>query len=568
MKPANISEIISIESYLITLVKVSGGEMRKAGLLLFSTFLLIAPLAAQTVTVSLPSGGDVAMGSLMQIAWTSTGVSGGFRIQLIRPGGGLVGLLMPNVAGSPQSWTVAAPALVGEQYRIRVRALNDSATGESAVFTVTSGDPVDPGGKPTLRLQSPNGGETWPSGGMRSITWTTANWSGNVQLSLHQNGVSKGIIAKSLSSAQGSYPWAVGTTDKGLAAAGGGYSVLISRIYSDMKPHAALADKSDGDFAIGFPAPDQTAPLAENIQVSVPEDGRVFEYGTDFCINKGRCVSVPIQWVAGGKGPFQVDLMEGGNVNMPLAVTDLQASGTTHSAKFLFTTQNSKQGWYRIRVRSTDGKTGGLSGKFQLKFRLWNIEIAPSIKNRFFYQNPEGSVAFVNIITTKYCPDIPGFSRVGFFNSINSPTTRGGYKIYYNGVIFRSRIIFDLSQFQKLKGHFVMAKLLVIKHTQGAHVVRGVNPMDPADCDVRFFILAEPWPGADFFAIPGNLIQNFPGGAPNYFDIPEWAAAWARGASPNYGMLLVGAMEKMNHDNQDCINYYKIHLQVQFQEEE
>jgi hypothetical protein len=542
--------------------------MRKAFLAVAIIVLWLAPLAAQAVTVSLPSGGDVAMGSVMQIVWTSTGVSGGFRIQLTRPGGGLVGPLMNNVAGSPQNWTVAAPALVGEQYRVRVRALNDSAAGESAVFTVISGDPVNPGGKPTLQLLSPNGGESWPSGGTRNITWTAANWSGNVQISLYQNGVSKGVIA-SVPSEAGTYPWTVGTISKGSIGTGAGYRVHVSRVYSDMKPHAALVDASDGDFSIGFPAPDQTAPLAENIQVSVPEEGRVFEYGTDFCINKGRCVSVPIQWAAGDKGPFQVDLLEGGNVKMPLAVTDLQASGTTHSAKFLFTTQNSKQGWYRIRVRNTDGKAGGLSGKFQLKFKLWNIEIAPSIMNRFFYQNPEGSVAVVNKITTEYCPDKPGFSRVGFFNSINSPRTEGGYKRYYNGVVFRSRIIFDLSQFQKLKGHFSMAKLLVIKHTQGAKVVRGWGlPKDPADCDVRFFILAEPWPGADFFAIPGNLIQNFPGGAPNYFDIPEWAAAWARGASPNYGMLLVGAMEKMNHDNLDCINYYKIHLQVQFQEEE
>jgi hypothetical protein len=543
--------------------------MKRTFLLVMVLFLLVASLAAQTVTVNSPSGGDVAMGSVMQIAWTSPGVSGGFRIQLIRPGGALVGALMNNVAGSPQNWTVAAPALVGEQYRVRVRALNGSAAGESAVFTVISGDPVNPGGKPTLQLLSPNGGENWPGGDMRNITWAAANWSGNVQLSLHQNGVSKGIIA-SVPSASGTYPWAVGRTDKGPAASGGGYRVLISRVYSDMKPHAALADKSDGDFSIGFPAPDQTAPLAENIQVSVPEEGRVFEYGTDFCINKGRCVSVPIQWAAGGKGPFQVDLLEGGNVKMSLAVTDLQASGTTHSAKFLFTTQNSKQGWYRIRVRNADGKAGGLSGKFQLKFRLWNIEIAPSILNRFFYQKPEGSAgASLHQITTQFCPDRPGFTRVGFFNSFQSGTTRTGYKGYYDGVVFRSRIIFDLSQFQKVKGHFLMAKLLVIKHTQGAHVVRGgVHPMDPADCDVRFFILAEPWPGADFFAIPGNLIQNFPGGAPNYFDIPEWAAAWARGASPNYGILLVGAMEKMNHDNLDCINYYKIHLQVQFQEEE
>ena len=56
-------------------------------------------------------------------------------------------------------------------------------------------EPPQPGGKPTIVVTSPNGGENWRSGVTKNITWNAANWTGTVRLELWQNGVDKGDIA-------------------------------------------------------------------------------------------------------------------------------------------------------------------------------------------------------------------------------------------------------------------------------------------------------------------------------------------------------------------------------------
>jgi hypothetical protein len=555
----------------MTIERLKGGEMKKARLVVLSTLLLIAPLAAQNITVVSPNGGEtLTLGQNGAIVWTAPGVTNNVKIQLIKPGGALVDVIAPSLApgSSPYSWIIgqtgSGTATAGS-YKVRISTLNGAVMDESDnSFTLADAvEPPEPGGAKTIVVTSPNGGESWPSGGMRNITWTTANWSGTVRLSLTQNGVYKGAIAKGLPSAPGAYAWEVGTTDKGSAGIGEGYKVQVSREYPGMTPHALLADSSDISFVIVLPRPDQPTSLAENIQVSIPEEGKAYEYGTDLCINQGRCVRVPIAWVSSQPGPFQLDLMDGGHVALSLLVhNDPPASGTTYSTKFLFTTQNSKPGWYRIRVRSTNGKASGSSGKFQLKYKLWDLTLQPKVMNKYHKQTKRYEyIGTLNSSGTGTSfQEKPGYIRIGFENHYDS----SGSTYSYLGFLFRSRVIFDLSQFKNRKGYFKEAKLQIAgresHHTAPANI-------DMSDCDVRFFILAEPWPGGDFFAIPGNLIQNFPAGAPNDFDIPEWATAWANGASPNHGLLIAGAMEKMNHDNLYCVNYYKLQLKVQFQEE-
>jgi hypothetical protein len=343
--------------------------MRKAFLWIGILALVVVPLAAQTVTVSLPSGGDVAMGSLMQIAWTSTGVSGGFRIQLIRPGGSLVVLLMPNVAGSPQSWTVAAPALVGEQYRIRVRALNDSATGESAVFTVISGDPVDPGGKPTLRLLSPNGGK-WTYASTQNITWA-ANWGGKLKLELWSNGSLKGIISDGVDAASGSFPWVVGQLQGGVPVEQtGGYSVRAVRKYAASKwtpiPRTPLQDETVSFSIVGSL---KTDALPKIVIVS-PGSDRTFYYG-----DNGRPVEegvkIPFEWNSLLPGVFQLILCDetGHPIRKVLELSPESQLGPNKGVNVLFRPADTPIGVYRVKIQTEDLKHSALTAKFTIKVK-------------------------------------------------------------------------------------------------------------------------------------------------------------------------------------------------------
>jgi hypothetical protein len=186
-----------------------------------------------TITVTQPSGGSLTMGCPVQITWTASGVSSNVKIQLIRPGGGLVGPLATDlpVGSSPFSWTVAAPAVVGEQYRIRVHAKDGTADGESAIFTVTA-----PGPAASLSLQSPHGGESWEIESTQPITWTAFNIAANCRLVLLKNDQVQGTIRDSFAPGQGagSWNWHVGDYQGGPAPAESGYKVRIETVSGDV----------------------------------------------------------------------------------------------------------------------------------------------------------------------------------------------------------------------------------------------------------------------------------------------------------------------------------------------
>jgi hypothetical protein len=112
--------------------------MKKASWFSFLALAAAGLVLGGTITVTHPSGGSVAMGSHCPIAWTASGVSVNVKIVLVKSGGTAAGVLANNLApgSSPYDWTVAAPAEAGQQYQVRVRAVDGSVMGMSPVFTV------------------------------------------------------------------------------------------------------------------------------------------------------------------------------------------------------------------------------------------------------------------------------------------------------------------------------------------------------------------------------------------------------------------------------------------------
>jgi hypothetical protein len=79
----------------------------------------------------------------------------------------------------------------------------------------------------SLQVLSPDGGERWPLGSRRAITWNAQGVSGSVKIILRRNGVKVGDIAAGVPASGGSYDWTVGALLNGSAPAGEGYSVRI-----------------------------------------------------------------------------------------------------------------------------------------------------------------------------------------------------------------------------------------------------------------------------------------------------------------------------------------------------
>src|SRR4030042_2439371 len=137
-------------------------SMKKALLLVVFAVFAMGTIQGATITVTQPGGGDVTMTCPVQIAWTASNVNSNVKILLRKPGGALIGTIANNLPVSPglYNWTVAAPAVVGESYKIHVRATDGSAEGASAVFTVKAAASPSPACG-ALKLVSPMDGAQW-----------------------------------------------------------------------------------------------------------------------------------------------------------------------------------------------------------------------------------------------------------------------------------------------------------------------------------------------------------------------------------------------------------------------
>ncbi len=88
----------------------------------------------------------------------------------------------------------------------------------------------------SIKVLSPDGGESWPLGSERVITWQAQGISGSVKIILRRGGEKVGDIAASVPAAQGSYTWTVGTLLNGSAPAGDGYIMRVKtadNLYGD-----------------------------------------------------------------------------------------------------------------------------------------------------------------------------------------------------------------------------------------------------------------------------------------------------------------------------------------------
>jgi len=108
--------------------------MSKIGLIATAIVFLLPPLAAQTITVTSPNGGEtLASGSAGQIAWTAVGVSQNVKIILLHEDGSRYAVITRERAfgASPYPWTVGqtvdgmAPA---GNYKVRVSTIDGTVT--------------------------------------------------------------------------------------------------------------------------------------------------------------------------------------------------------------------------------------------------------------------------------------------------------------------------------------------------------------------------------------------------------------------------------------------------------
>jgi hypothetical protein len=124
-------------------------------IILIALCTLALGLPAQNLTITAPNGGEtLTLGQTVQITWTANNVSQKVKLQLIRGGGALVGLIKGNLNATPSSftWTIgqtdSGTATADTNYKIRIRtadnALEDASNGTFTIAAASTPPPPPP----------------------------------------------------------------------------------------------------------------------------------------------------------------------------------------------------------------------------------------------------------------------------------------------------------------------------------------------------------------------------------------------------------------------------------------
>ncbi|MBN1695038.1 S8 family serine peptidase [candidate division WOR-3 bacterium] len=155
------------------------------------------------ITVTSPNGGENwYIDSLNNITWTSSGTSGGVKIEYSSDNGASwsdVVVSMPDTGIYP--WTI--PNTPSDTCLVRITDTIGSPSDTSdAVFEISH--PI-----PDIAVTSPNGGEVWYIDSTYDITWTSFATSGGVKIEYSIDSASSWTDVIVSMPDTGAYPWTV-----------------------------------------------------------------------------------------------------------------------------------------------------------------------------------------------------------------------------------------------------------------------------------------------------------------------------------------------------------------------
>jgi len=151
---------------------VGGPDLSQNG----SRDAFVAKINEISIAVTSPNGGEILyVGLTKNITWLSAGKVGNVRIEYSTDSG----TSWMEIVGSTEnngtySWLVPDAASTTCLVRISEAEDGDPSDTSNAAFTISNA--------PVIIVTSPNGGESWPVGSAKNITWLSAGGVGNVTI--------------------------------------------------------------------------------------------------------------------------------------------------------------------------------------------------------------------------------------------------------------------------------------------------------------------------------------------------------------------------------------------------
>ncbi|MDP6861177.1 MAG: Ser-Thr-rich GPI-anchored membrane family protein [Candidatus Marinimicrobia bacterium] len=220
------------------------------------------------ITVTSPNGGEnIERGNTYGITWDSENLSGNYvGIQLYISGSQIANITGYTTDDGYYDWSIHTGQTESNMYQIKIYDYYDDSVYDLSdnYFTIEAATP-------SITVTSPNGYEDWEPGTSHSITWDSANLSGNyVGIQLYRSGSYVSSISSSTTD-DGSYSWSISSSQ----TESDYYKV---KIYSTSE--SSISDYSDNYFTIEEPT-SSSCNTPTNLQTySITTTSAVLDWGT------------------------------------------------------------------------------------------------------------------------------------------------------------------------------------------------------------------------------------------------------------------------------------------------
>lgn len=226
-----------------------------------------APTNPPTVSLTSPSSGAIwYKGQTKRITWDSSNVANKFGYLYYDTGSSASLISVVNLNVNYYDWPIPSTLPSGSNYRINLYVDNPSpghsAHSASSAFTITT----QPTTTPTVRILSPNGGETLYKNQSATISWTSTNATNKFGYLYYQAG-STLVFINVVNLNTNSYSWTPPTT----LASGSNYRILLS---VDSAFPTAIWDESDASFTLAT-----LAALNPTVTITSPNGGETLVKG-------------------------------------------------------------------------------------------------------------------------------------------------------------------------------------------------------------------------------------------------------------------------------------------------
>jgi hypothetical protein len=217
-----------------------------------------------------------------------------------------------NIRDNVEQVNIASPA--AGQYVVRISHKGTLSGGSQSVSLIISGAVFDA----SVTMITPNGGESWPIGSTQTITWTSANITGNVRIDESTDGgITFPITLAASTPNDGSESWTVA-----------GPSTTQARFRVTSLTYPSVFDVSNSNFAVVQPS----------ITVTSPNGGEEWRIGT----------MQTIQWSSVAiSGLVKLELSRDGGT-----VYETLSAGTTNDGVETWTVTGPATSLARIRITS------------------------------------------------------------------------------------------------------------------------------------------------------------------------------------------------------------------------